>query len=66
MSLKEQLAKYRTDWFKRVPAERKATVERHIDELRDGLAKGALKAGDRAPHIILVNAKGETVDVEYF
>ena len=63
MSLKEQLAEYRAGWFKRVPAERQAIMERHIAELRNGLAKTALKAGDRAPAIVLGNAKGETVDV---
>jgi peroxiredoxin len=63
MSLKEQLAEYRADWFKRVPAERQAVIERHVNELRNGLAKAALKAGDHAPAIVLTNAKGETVDV---
>lgn len=63
MSLKEQLAEYRAGWFKRVPAERQAIMERHIAALRNGLGKTALKTGDRAPAIVLGNAKGETVDV---
>jgi peroxiredoxin len=63
MSLKEQLAEYRAGWFKRVPAERQAIMERHINELRNGLAKAALKIGDRAPAIVLPNATGKTVDV---
>jgi peroxiredoxin len=63
MSLKEQLADYRGGWFKRVPAERQAIMERHIAELHNGIAKTALKAGDRAPAIVLGNAKGKTVDV---
>jgi peroxiredoxin len=63
MSLKEQLAEFRAGWFKRVPADRQAIMERHIAQLRDGLAKTALKAGDRAPAIVLKNAKGETVDI---
>ena len=63
MSLKEQLADYRAGWFKRVPAERQAVMERHIAGLRNGLAKTALKAGDRAPDIVLSNAKGDVVDV---
>src|SRR6201993_786884 len=63
MSLKEQLAEYRAGWFKRVPAERQAIMERHIAELRNGLAKTALKVGDRAPSIKLRNVRGETVDV---
>jgi peroxiredoxin len=66
MSLKEQLAEYRAGWFKRVPAERQAIMERHIAELRNGIAKAALKVGDRAPAIVLVNAKGETIDVGAF
>ncbi|HTZ01494.1 MAG TPA: peroxiredoxin-like family protein [Xanthobacteraceae bacterium] len=64
MSLKQQLADYRAGWFQRVPAERQAAMERHIAELRNGLAKTALKAGDRAPPIVLGNAKGAIVDVK--
>jgi peroxiredoxin len=64
MSLKAQLADYRAGWFKRVPAERQAIMERHIAELRSGaIAKTALKVGDHAPAIVLENAKGATVDV---
>ena len=63
MSLKQQLAEYRAGWFERVPAERQAIMERHIAGLRDGLAKSALKTGDRAPAIVLGNARGDTVDV---
>ena len=63
MSLKQELAEYRAGWFKRVPAARQLIMERHIAQLRDGLAKTALKVGDRAPSIVLGNAKGETVDV---
>jgi peroxiredoxin len=64
MSLKEQLAEYRAGWFKRVPAERQAVMERHIDELRNGLANTALKASDRSPPIALHNAKGALVDIK--
>jgi peroxiredoxin len=63
MSLKEQLAEYRAGWFKRVPTERQAIMERHINELRNGLAQAALKVGDRAPTIVLSNARDKTVDV---
>jgi peroxiredoxin len=38
-------------------------MERHIEELRNGLAKSALQVGNVAPAIVLRNAKGETVDV---
>lgn len=63
MSLKQELAEHRAGWFKRVPAERQAIMERHIAELRSGLAKTALQIGDQAPSIVLRNAKGEIVDV---
>jgi peroxiredoxin len=38
-------------------------MERHIDQLRSGIAKTALKVGDSAPAIVLTNAKGSVVDV---
>jgi peroxiredoxin len=64
MSLKEQLAEYRASWYRRVPAERQAIMQRHIDQLRSGtIARAMLKVGDHAPPIVLENAKGVTVDV---
>jgi peroxiredoxin len=64
MSLKEQLVDYRAGWYKRVPVERQAIMQRHIDQLRRGaIAHTMLKVGDRAPTVALKNAKGETVDV---
>jgi peroxiredoxin len=64
MSLKEQLAEYRAGWYRRVPAERQAIMQRHIDELRRGtISRTMLKVGDRAPAIVLENAKRATVDV---
>jgi peroxiredoxin len=64
MSLKEQLAEYRAGWHKRVPPERQAIMQRHIDQLRTGaIAHSMLKVGNRAPAIVLMNAKGQTVDV---
>lgn len=64
MSLKEQLAEYRAGWYKRVPPERQAIMQRHIDQLRAGaISPSMLKVGDRAPAIVLMNAKGQTVDV---
>ena len=64
MSLKEQLAEYRAGWYQRVPAERQAIMQRHIEQLRNGaIARTMLKVGDHAPAIVLGNAKGETVDV---
>ena len=67
MPLKEQLAEYRAGWYKRVPPERQAIMQRHIDQLRNGnIARSMLKVGDRAPAIVLTNANGETVDVTSF
>jgi peroxiredoxin len=64
MPLKEQLAEYRAGWYQRVPAERQAIMQRHIESLRNGaIARSMLKTGDRAPPIVLPNTKGETVDV---
>jgi hypothetical protein len=63
-SLKEQLAEYRAGWYGRVPAERQAIIQRHIEQLRSGaIARTMLKASDRAPAIVLRKAKGETLDV---
>jgi peroxiredoxin len=64
MSLKEQLAEYRVGWHQRVPAERQAIMQRHVEQLRNGaVARTMLRVGDRAPAIVLENAKGESVDV---
>ena len=64
MSLKEQLAENRAAWYQRVPAERQAMIQRHIDQLRSGaITRTMLKVGDHAPAIVLENAKGATVDV---
>jgi peroxiredoxin len=64
MFLKEQLAQYRAGWRKRVPADRQAIMERHIEQLRTGvIARTMLKVGDRAPAIVLRNAKGEIVGI---
>lgn len=64
MSLKEQLAEYRAGWYQRVPADRRAIMQRHIDQLRNGaVARTMLKVGERAPAIVLGNAKGAAVDV---
>jgi peroxiredoxin len=63
-TLSEQIDEYRAGWMQRVPAERRAIIERHIQHLNDtGLGRLAKRAGDRAPAIILPDALGETVDV---
>ena len=64
MNLKEQLAEFRAAWHERVPAERKEMMQRHIDHLRSGaIARSMLRAGNRAPDIVLGNARGEIVNV---
>ena len=64
MSLKEQLAEYRAGWYQRVPAERQAIMQRHVDQLRSGtISRSMLKVGDHAPAILLENAKGATIDI---
>ena len=52
------------NWHARVPPELQEKMLRHIQHLRDGDgAPKMLQVGDRAPAIVLANAKGETVDV---
>jgi peroxiredoxin len=64
MSLKEQLAEYRAAWYQRVPAERQAIMQHHIDQLRGGaIPRTMLNVGDQAPEIVLENAKGAVVDI---
>jgi peroxiredoxin len=64
MSLQQQLGEYLAEWRKRVPAERQAIVERHIEQLRTGvIARSMLKAGDRAPAFALPDARGGVVDL---
>lgn len=64
MSLKEELADYRDAWHQHVPAERRAIIERQIEQLRNGaIPRTMLKVGHRAPAIVLRNAKGKKVDV---
>ena len=64
MSLKDQLAQLRAAAHERLPAEQKATMQRHIDQLRaSAISRTMLKVGDRAPDIKLANVKGEIVEV---
>jgi peroxiredoxin len=63
-TLSEQLDEYRAGWMQRVPVERSAIMERHIQHLIDtGQGQLAKRAGDRAPEIVLPDARGETLDV---
>lgn len=64
MTLSKQLADFRAGWRERVPADLQEKMLRHIEHLRSGDgAPKMLDVGDRAPPIILANAKSETVDV---
>ena len=64
MSLKDQLAQRRAEWYQRVPADRHAAILRHIEALKtETISRTILKVGDRVPAIVLDNAKGEIVDV---
>ncbi|MFI5387113.1 MAG: peroxiredoxin-like family protein [Fimbriimonadales bacterium] len=63
-TLSEQLEEFRAGWMQRVPAARRAIMERHITHLTEaGLGQRAKQVGDRAPTIILPDAHGETFDV---
>jgi peroxiredoxin len=63
MSLKQQLAEYLAGWRERVPAERQAIIERHIEQLRGVIARTMLKVGARAPAFALPSATGAMVDL---
>jgi peroxiredoxin len=63
-TLSEQLEEFRTGWMQRVPAERRAVMERHIAHLQEmSLGQHARQVGDVAPAIVLPNAQGGTLDV---
>jgi peroxiredoxin len=63
-TLSEQLEEYRTGWKARVPAERQATMERHIQHLAEsGIGRNAKQAGDAAPAIVLPDQHGASFDV---
>jgi len=62
-TLSEQFEEYRAGWMQRVPAERRAMMERHIAHLAaTGAARNARQVGDQAPAIVLPDAHGKTFD----
>jgi peroxiredoxin len=63
MSLQQQLAEYLAGWRERVPPERQAIIERHIEQLRGVIARTMLKVGARAPAFALPSATGAMVDL---
>jgi peroxiredoxin len=63
-TLSQQLEEYLAGWMTRVPADRRAAMERHITHLSaTGIGRNAKQAGDQAPEIVLPNAHGVTFDV---
>jgi peroxiredoxin len=63
-TLSEQLEEYRIGWMQRVPAERRAMMERHIAHLdQTGFGKRAKQVGDLAPGIVLPDAHGKSFNV---
>jgi peroxiredoxin len=63
-TLSEQLEEYRAGWMQRVPADRRASMERHIAHLTEtGFSQRAKQVGDLAPKIILPDAHGKTFNV---
>lgn len=64
MTLSEQLEDYRAGWMRRVPADRRAAMERHIAHLaQTDLARNAKGVGDQAPDIVLPDAHGKPFEV---
>jgi peroxiredoxin len=63
-TLSQQLEEYLAGWMQRVPADRRAAMERHIAYLSEtGVGRHAKQVGDQAPEIILPNAHGNMFDV---
>jgi peroxiredoxin len=63
MSLQQQLAEYLATWRERVPLERQAIIERHIEQLRRLTERTMLKVGARAPTFALPSATSARVDL---
>jgi peroxiredoxin len=63
-TLSEQLEEYRIGWMQRVPADRRAKMERHIAHLAEtGFGQRGKQVGDRAPAIVLPDVHGKSFDV---
>ena len=63
-TLSQQLEEYRAGWMQRVPADRRAAMERHIAHLSEtGIGGRARQVGDQAPEIILPDARGNSFEV---
>jgi peroxiredoxin len=63
-TLSQQLEEYRAGWMLRVPADRRAAMERHIAYLAEtGIGKNAKQIGDLAPAIVLPDVHGRAFDM---
>jgi peroxiredoxin len=63
-TLSQQLEEYRAGWMLRVPADRRASMERHIAHLSEtGIGRSAKRVGDWAPEIVLLDAHGHAFEV---
>jgi peroxiredoxin len=63
-TLSQQLEEYRAGWMLRVPADRRASMERHIAHLSEtGIGRSAKRVGDWAPEIVLPDAHGHAFEV---
>ena len=63
-TLSQQLDEYLAGWMQRVPADRRAAMERHIAHLSDtGIGRNAKQVGDQAPDIVLPDVHGQPFQV---
>jgi peroxiredoxin len=63
-TLSQQLEEFLAGWMQRVPAERRAAMERHIAHLSEtGVGANAKRVGDQAPDIVLPDIHGKPFDV---
>jgi peroxiredoxin len=63
-TLSQQLDEYLAGWMQRVPADRRAAMERHIAYLSEiGMGRTAKQVGDQAPQVVLPDAHGHPFEV---
>jgi len=63
-TLSQQLDEFLAGWMQRVPADRRAAMERHIAHLSEtGIGKHAKQVGDQAPDIALPDVHGDVFEV---
>jgi peroxiredoxin len=63
-TLSQQLDEYLAGWMQRVPADRRAAMERHITYLSEiGMDRTAKQVGDQAPEVVLPDAHGHPFEV---